>query len=84
MYIGKTDPQSDVFGQTNYKPFDNNNPVKFSVNLDGDGKFRSLAMQSGLSVFQKNLIKGWAAQLQVNSGQIKKGDRGFVSREVGC
>jgi hypothetical protein len=63
QYVGAVDVHGSPFAGTTYTPIQAG-PMSFSLTGDEDGKFKSLAVQSGLSVFQKNLIKGWAAQLQ--------------------
>ena len=82
QYVGKVDSTSNPFAGTSYTPVPGTGDMSFSVSLDGDGKFKSLVHKSGLSPFQKNLIKGWAASLQINSGEIKSGKKAFKSTEV--
>jgi hypothetical protein len=81
MHVGGHDSRVSPFDSTQFKKV-KDVEVSFSIALNSDGKFQSLTMPSGLTIFQKNLVKGWAAQLQINSGEIKKGNRGFVSTEV--
>lgn len=81
MYVGGHLPTDIPYANTKFTKVGDVS-IKFSVSLDSDGKFSSLTMPSGLPVFQKNLVKGWAAMLQVNSGEIKKGHLAFKSTEV--
>jgi hypothetical protein len=81
QYVGAVDVHGSPFAGTTYTSVPVG-PMSFSITSDDDGKFKSLAVQSGLSIFQKNLIKGWAAQLQINAGEIKRGSKAFVSTEV--
>ncbi len=81
QYVGAVDVHGNPFDNTNYTPVPAGK-MSFSLTSDDDGKFKSLNVPSGLSVFQKNLIKGWAAQLQINAGEIRRGSKAFVSTEV--
>lgn len=82
MFVGGHLPTEDPFENTNYVKVDMANPVKFKVTLDSSGKFQSLTLASGMNVFQKNLAKGWAQNLQVDAGQIRQGKKAFQSEEV--
>jgi hypothetical protein len=81
QYVGAVNVHGNPFDSTTYTDVPVG-PMSFSLTSDDDGKFQSLSVQSGLSIFQKNLIKGWAAQLQINAGEIKRGKKAFVSTEV--
>jgi hypothetical protein len=81
QYVGAVDVHENPFDSTTYTPVPSAK-MSFSLTSDDDGKFKSLSVQSGLSVFQKNLIKGWATQLQINAGEIRRGSKAFVSTEV--
>jgi hypothetical protein len=80
QYVGPVDVHGNPFDSTSYTNVPAG-PMSFSVTSDDDGKFKSLNVQSGLTTFQKNLIRGWAAQLQINAGEIKRGNKAFVSTE---
>ena len=82
MFVGGHLPTEDPFENTNYVKVDMATPVKFKVTLDSAGKFQSLTLASGMNVFQKNLAKGWAQNLQVDAGQISQGKKAFKSEEV--
>ncbi len=56
-------------------------PPPFSIRLDASGLFKELVVPSGSSVFQRNMYRAWASQLQLNAGEIRSGKRGFRSRE---
>ena len=81
QYVGPVDVNGNPFEATTYTNVPAG-PLSFSVTGDDDGKFKSLSVQSGLSTFQKNLIRGWAAQFQINAGEIKRGSKAFLSTEV--
>merc|ERR1711881_8544 len=49
----------------------------FSIELGDNGLFKSLVVPSGMPIWQKNLVKGWANQLQINAASIK--ERGMPS-----
>merc|ERR1711899_45870 len=51
--------------------------AKFSIELGDNGLFKSLVVPSGMPIWQKNLVKGWANQLQINAASIK--ERGMPS-----
>ena len=40
-----------------------------------------MVLPSGATLLQQNIMRGWAAQLQINSGEIKQGKKGFRSNE---
>ena len=81
VFVGGHLPTEDPFASTTYTKVDSN-PVKFKVTLGADGKFRSLTLNSGMNIFQKNLAKGWAQNLQIDVGQISSGSKAFKSEEV--
>ena len=81
QYVGAVDVHGNPFDSTTYTAVPVG-PMSFSLTSDEDGKFKSLSVQNGLSIFQKNLIKGLAAQLQINAGEIRRGKKAFVSTEV--
>jgi len=56
-------------------------PKPFSITLDDNGLFRELKVPSGASIFERNLMRGWASALQINTQEIRNGARGFRSRE---
>ena len=82
MFVGGHLPMEDPFENTNYIKVDMASPVKFKVTLDSAGKFQSLTLASGMNVFQKNLAKGWAQNLQVDAGKIRSGEKSFKTEEV--
>ena len=81
QYVGAVDVNGNPFDSTTYTPVPATK-MTFSLTSDDDGKFKSLSVPSGLSIFQKNIIKGWATQLQINAGEIRRGSKAFVSTEV--
>ncbi len=81
QYVGAVNTHHDAFADTIYTPI-GANPMSFSITSDDDGKFKSLSHAPGLTIFQQNLIKGWAAQLQINAGEISRGNKAFISTEV--
>ena len=80
QYVGAVDVHSNAFDQTTYTSVPVG-PMSFSVTSDENGIFKALSVKDGLSIFQKNLIKGWATQLQINAGEIRSGKKAFVSTE---
>nr|WQH82008.1 vitellogenin [Caligus rogercresseyi] len=87
---------SDVeFSQFNGKheeggnyPFDHTNFVAtnrdippFQVSLDSHGLFKSLTVGPRLTLFQRNMIRGWAQKLQLNMDKIKDHGHGFSHEE---
>jgi len=81
QYVGAMNTNNDPFADTTYTPI-GDGPLSFGISLDDDGKFKSLSHAPSLSKFQQNLIKGWAAQLQINAGEISRGNKAFTSTEV--
>jgi len=81
QYVGAMNTHEDPFAGTTYTPVGADS-MSFSITSDDDGKFKSLSHAPGMSVFQQNLIKGWAAQLQINAGEISRGKKAFTSSEV--
>ncbi len=81
QYVGAVNTHKDEFADTIYTPI-GAKPMSFSITSDDDGKFKSLNHAPGLTIFQQNLIKGWAAQLQINAGEISRGNKAFTSTEV--
>ena len=79
-FVGASDASDFVYDQTKYvsRP---GSPT-FSVTLDDNGLFSSMVVPSGVDNWQKNVMRSWAAMLQANTAEIKKGEKGFVSREV--
>ena len=53
----------------------------FAVNLDDDGLFKSMVLPDAPKR-EQNIMKGWAAMLQVNRKKIRAGEKAFVSHEV--
>ena len=81
MYVGGHQPRENIYDKTTFKKIDGIS-IYFSVSLDSNGLFQSLTIPSGMEKYQINLIKGWANQLQVNAGEIRKGNLAFKSQEV--
>ena len=55
----------------------------FAVNLDDDGLFKSMVLPDAPKR-EQNVMKSWAAMLQVNRKKIRAGEKAFVSEEVSC
>ena len=53
----------------------------FAVNLDDDGLFKSMVLPDAPKR-EQNIMKAWAAMLQVNRKKIMAGEKAFVSEEV--
>merc|ERR1711963_756742 len=68
MFVGGHLPTDDQFANTKFEPA--SMEIAFSVQLDSNGLFQSVTVPSGLPIFQKNLVRGWANQLQINAGKI--------------
>ena len=80
-YVGPHDTKTWPFDDLNYKDSPVPNPPAFSVNLNGDGIFQSMTLPD-VPLRQQNIMKAWAAQLQINTKEIKAGKKSFVSEEV--
>ena len=78
MFVGKHLPKENPYQNTIFKA-PQQQETKFSVNLDSNGLVQSLVIPSGITVAVKNIIKGWAAQLQINGGNP---DMAFKAEEV--
>ena len=57
------------------------NAKPFAVNLDDDGLFKSMVLPDAPKR-EQNIMKAWAAMLQVNRKKIMAGEKAFVSEEV--
>merc|ERR1712223_49133 len=71
MHVGGHLPAEDPFAKTKFEPVADIE-IAFSIKLDSNGLFESVKVPSGMPIFQKNIVKGWANQLQINSGKIKE------------
>jgi len=69
-----------IFDETIFTPIGAVEP-SFSLTVDDDGLFKSLVVPSDADVFSRNMARAWAAQLQVNTKEIKTGNHAFRSRE---
>ena len=83
MHVGGHLPAEDPFAKTKFEPVADIE-IAFSIKLDSNGLFESVKVPSGMPIFQKNIVKGWANQLQINSGKIKESGfpTAFKSEEV--
>jgi len=71
MHVGGHLPAEDPFAKTKFEPVADIE-IAFSIKLDSNGLFESVKVPSGMPIFQKNIVKGWANQLQINAGKIKE------------
>merc|ERR1711899_223061 len=77
VFVGGHLPTDNPFEtKAKFEP-DSDIEVKFSIELGDNGLFKSLVVPSGMPIWQKNLVKGWANQLQINAASIK--ERGMPS-----
>jgi hypothetical protein len=76
-------PTDDQFAATKFDAVEGVESL-FSVQLDSNGLFQSVDVPAGFSIWQKNLVKGWANQLQVNAAKIQQEGlpTAFKSEEV--
>ena len=81
MHVGGHLPTEDPFAKTTFTKVEEGK-LQFSVKLDDNGIFQSLTMPSGMGTFAKNVVKGWAAQFQINAREVQKGNMAFKSQEV--
>ena len=83
IFVGGHLPTDDQFADTKFDAVTGVESL-FSVQLDSNGLFQSVDVPAGFSIWQKNLVKGWANQLQVNAGKIKQEGlpSAFKSEEV--
>ncbi len=80
-YVGPHDTKNWPFDKLNYKDSEWPNPPAFSINLNSDGLFESMTLPDA-PLAQQNIMKAWAAQMQINKKKIKAGEKSFVSEEV--
>ena len=64
QYVGAHEAKAWPYDSTTWTPVQADPPA-FAVQLDSDGLFQELIVPSGASVFQRNLMRAWASQLQV-------------------
>lgn len=81
QFVGARDAKDRPYDTTQWTVADEPNPKPFSIKLNGEGLFQELTVPSGAPLFVKNIMRGWASALQINSGEIKKGTKGFLSEE---
>ena len=83
IFVGGHLPTDDQYAGTKFEAVDGVESL-FSVQLDSNGLFQSVDVPAGFSIWQKNLVKGWANQLQVNAGKIQQEGlpTAFKSEEV--
>ena len=77
QYVGAHDAKAWPYDDTTFTPAKMQNPPPFQIKLNSDGLFDELIVPADASLMQKNIMRGWAAQLQMNSAEIKKGLKGF-------
>ena len=65
------------YDETSFTPAKIENPAPFAIKLNRDGLFEELIVPSDVPLIQKNIMRGWAARLQINSAEIKEGKKGF-------
>jgi hypothetical protein len=71
IFVGGHLPTDDQYAGTKFEAVEGVESL-FSVQLDSNGLFQSVDVPAGFSIWQKNLVKGWANQLQVNAGKIQQ------------
>nr|ALO75638.1 melanin-engaging protein [Tigriopus kingsejongensis] len=81
QFVGLHKPNSWPFDSTSYTDVPQAGTPTFSVRLGDDGLFQELTVPSDADLFYKNLMRGWASNLQINSEQIRAGKSGFKSTE---
>ena len=81
QFVGMHEAKAWPFDQTNFTPVSDGGGA-FSLKLNQDGLFESMTVANDAPIFVKNIMRGWATTLQVNSGKIAQGARGFKSDEV--
>ena len=57
------------------------NSYRFSIELD-NGLFKSTQLNSDMPVFQRNILKAWLGNFQLNAMKISQGETAFKSKEV--
>ena len=77
QFVGAHDAKAWPYDDTTFTPARVENPPPFQIRLNSDGLFEELIVPSGTPLMHKNIMRGWAAQLQINSAEIKKGPKGF-------
>ena len=77
QFVGAHDAKAWPYDDTTFTPAKIENPPPFAIKLNNDGLFEELIVPSGVSLMHKNIMRAWAATLQINSAEIKKGLKGF-------
>ena len=83
QYVGARDAKARPYDNTQWTPTEQPNPKPFAVRLNGDGLFQELVVPSDAPLMVRNIMRGWASALQINAAEIKQGNVGFTSKEVG-
>nr|WQH82010.1 vitellogenin [Caligus rogercresseyi] len=69
------------FDHTTFIPTNREVPP-FEVHLDSHGLFESVKMSPKLTLFQRNMVKGWVQRLQLNMDKINTHEHGFHAQET--
>ncbi|CAB4068817.1 unnamed protein product [Lepeophtheirus salmonis] len=80
QFNGKHENGEFPFDHTNFVATNRDIPA-FEVQLDSHGLFSSLKVGPKLTLFQRNMIRGWAQRLQLNMDKINNHGHGFHSEE---
>ncbi|XP_040574440.2 LOW QUALITY PROTEIN: uncharacterized protein [Lepeophtheirus salmonis] len=80
QFNGKHEGGEYPFDHTNFIATNRDVPP-FEVKLDSHGLFSSLKVSPKLTIFQRNMIKGWVQKLQLNMDKINHHEHGFHSQE---
>ncbi|TRY76606.1 hypothetical protein TCAL_03493 [Tigriopus californicus] len=81
QFVGLHTPNQSPFDSTTFTDVDSQASPSFKITLGDDGLFKELVVPDNAGTFYKNLMRGWASTLQINSGEIRSGNRGFKSKE---
>lgn len=79
QFVGKHEPTSNPFANTNYKQIPET--ITFSIELTDDHLFKRVSMSPELTYFERNIVRGWASQLQINSPKVQAQEKAFKSTE---
>lgn len=82
QFVGIHTPNESPFDSTTFTDVDTQANPSFKITLGDDGLFQELVVPENAGIFYKNLMRGWASTLQINSAEIRSGNRGFKSKEV--
>ena len=79
-YIGPVNTDNMNSDALDFKDIQMGSPT-FSIRLE-NGLFKSVQLDSRMPVFQRNVMKAWLANFQMNAAKLADGAKAFKSKEV--